>query len=135
MTKKVSITEPHHSKSSLLNHEERKKMNKVKSLERANIYLKELSSQKEEDIFREAFDLLSFTDTGNPEDNYIDKIRYLVSSNGLEEKDPRIVHAMDHLREVEKSNKDLTLDLFKDAFQTCFSMMRRLLNNQFTYRD
>lgn len=79
--------------------------------------LKEMSSQKEENVYQEVFDMLDMTDTGDENSSYIEKLRYLVNSGGLEIDDPRIYTGMKHLEILEKEKKDLDYQSFKKEFQ------------------
>lgn len=93
------------------------------------------TSIKEENIYMEAFERLEMVDTGNIDSSNIDKIRYLVRSNGLQKDDPRIATVMEQLNEFDNQRLDLDFDRFKEAFQPCFTMVKKLLENQFTYTD
>jgi hypothetical protein len=89
--------------------ENRKKM--------AEDMLKDKSSQKDENIYQEVFDMLDLVDTGESDSTYIEKIRFSVESNGLEMHDPRIAISMKHLDDLERQHKDLDFESFKQEFQ------------------
>jgi hypothetical protein len=79
--------------------------------------LKDKSSQKDENIYQEVFDMLDMADTGDPDSTYIEKIRFLVEASGLEMHDPRIATSMNHLDDLERQQKDLDYESFKQEFQ------------------
>jgi hypothetical protein len=79
--------------------------------------LKDKSSQKDENIYQEVFDMLDMADTGDSDSTYIEKIRFLVEASGLEMHDPRIVTSMNHLDDLERQQKDLDYESFKQEFQ------------------
>lgn len=100
-----------------------------------NDLLTAATSIKDENVYADAFDRLKMVEIENEDATHIDKIKYLIKSNGLQKDDPRIVFAMHQLQQFEKHQKELDFDSFKMIFQPCFSMMRRLLDNTFTYPD
>lgn len=93
------------------------------------------TSVREENIYLEAFERLDFIDTGKDTASNIEKVKYLVKSNGLQPDDPRIASAMQHCEDLERQGLDLTFDVFMKEFQPCFTMFRKLLENRFIFSD
>jgi glutaminase len=118
-----------------LNRQKIREARKINRKKMAEDMLKDKSSQKDENVYQEVFDMLDMADTGDSDSTYIDKIRFLVKSNGLEIHDPRIATSMKHLDDLERQHKDLDFESFKQEFQYCFTMIKRIVYNNFIYSD
>lgn len=97
---------------------ENKRKKKIdKRRKKVNALLRAATSMKEENVYMAAFERLDMVDTGRVGDTNIEKIRYLIKSNGLQKDDPRISAAMNKCEELERQNIDLNFDLFVKEFQ------------------
>lgn len=113
-----------------------KKKEKVeKRKKKVNDLLTQATSIKEENIYMDAFERLQMVDMEKENATNIQKFRHLVKSNGLQKDDPRIIVAMQSLEQFEREKKDLDFESFKEIFQPCFSMIKKILDNQFIFQD
>ena len=94
-----------------------------------------MSSLGEENVYQEAFDMLDMVDTGKEGSTYIEKIKWLIKHSGLSFDDPRLSAQISICKEMERQKKDLDLETFKEVFQPCFTMMKKIINYNFTYSD
>jgi glutaminase len=97
--------------------------------------LTQSTSVKEENIYMDAFERLQMIELDKENATNIQKFKHLVKINGLQKDDPRIIFAMQNLEQFEKEKKDLDFESFKEVFQPCFSIIKKILDNQFTFQD
>ena len=104
---------------------------KLKAVER----LIENSSIKSEKRFLDEFTKLVDMVIDRPNATNIQKLRFLFESKGFRLSDPRISYIFTIVNELEKDNKDINFQLFKDLIKPWYTFFRKILQNHLTLND